>query len=567
MPPVRKPTESVTPTQTVSIQDHLETLATPVQTINAPIVKVRPIVYPKYEVKVYACPDDRGNVYEGPITYDIMRKWLRWEREDNYTKRLLAKNPNMKESKTKFGDKYLFIIPKGCVGEGEKVQCWNNPKNRDFDLKWAEAIKQDILTRDFQLNLENIIFSYTGAVHSGQHRAIGFMLAVLEWRDTHQDDGSGFWDTYWEVEPYIESTVAFGAREDSKVMRTYDNVKTRTLADTIGTSPTFAEGDIKTEEDKRHHSKILDNAIDCLWKRTKQVVSKDSFIRYQTHSASLEFFDRHPKLKDCVKHIFKQNGNRVLSNLKISLGDSAAMMYLMGSCRTDSENYHYLNSPKKEDQLDWTFWDKAREFWEGLVDPKSTLLEPVRYALKHVLDPHTGDRVPSKVKCILISKAWNAYVEDEPIMAVDLDIGPYLKWSNERGRTLIVEETTVGGIDCGIVKGGGELEDQLPTPDEIQAVKDGSKKEIAEMIANAQPFSPEEPNGEDGDSEENVESIIVKPRAKNELYVPSGEIKAELAKVQAILDKKKPSTMPPGDTKEGEAKPVTKAPKKPTLKK
>lgn len=475
MPPVNKPTTSKDE-RIAKFIDHSTVDKPKVASING-----RPILYPHYHVKICCAPRD-GKEYDGPISYAMMKKILRWETESEYTARVLKANPKLKESKAKFGDNYLL---KNYAGE--KVRCWNNARNRPFDENHARSLGQDMLNKNYEMNCENFIIGETGIVISGQHRGCGFMLAVEEWRASKlKGDAVGHWQEIWPEEPYIETMIAFGCKEDPKIIRTIDNVKARTLADTIYTSPIFES---LNSVERKECSRMMDAAVDLLYKRTKQ---KDAWNKFQTHSTSLEFLDRHPKIRACVKQLFDCNRDRVISNLGLSAGQAAAMMYLMGCSNTDQEDYYYPGSPKKEEQLNWDNWDNAVAFWSGMINRKNERMDPIRKALGKLIDPNTGASVPQKVYHMLLSMAWNSYVEDleSPIAEVDLDVGVHLKFSEAKERTIIVEEPIVGGIDCGVVKNGGEEDEVLPSPEEQEAEKEKIKaeqeaKRIAELDQKA----------------------------------------------------------------------------------
>lgn len=471
MPPVTKTT-----TTNTAPSSNLNTLDKPSRTM--PLKREeRPVKYPKYDSRIYSKPDERGNEYLGPLTGAIAKKILGWESEKDYTARMLATNPGSKEGKWKFGDDYILLLNE------EKIKCWNNPitGNRPFDEKHAREICQDILTRNYKMNLENIILSLTGFVLSGQHRLIGLILAIEEWMKCKVKNGKGYWEEWWEEEPYIETMIAVGASEDPDVIRTYDNVKQRTLSDTIWTSPTF--GDIKDLPDRRELCRYMDNAVDYLWKRTYQVIGKNSWIQHQTHSSSLEFLDRHPKIKECVKHVFNKNRHRVLSLLGLNTGQCAALMYLMGSSSSDPENYHYAGSKKTESQLTWQNYDRALGFWNIIADQESAKGELIRDALKNPMaNILIGSSAPQKVKHIVLSKAWTAYVKDEDFTTEELQLtAEEAIWSDEKNRIVIKKEITVGGIDCGVIKGNGEDDDEerAPTEEEIAKQKEDDRKQRA----------------------------------------------------------------------------------------
>lgn len=532
----------------------------PVSPKKAPVTKPnasksggdRPVLYPRYEVKICCCPAD-GQEYEGPITADIAKKLLRWETEPEYTKRMLASDPKMKESKAKFGE--LYILKNRA---GEKVQCWNNAKNRPFDETHSRKLAQDTLHKQWEMNLENIIIGKTGIVLSGQHRLIGLIIAVEEYHATKLKNNKSNWQEIWgEEEPYIESCIAFGCKEDPRVVRTLDNVKARTLSDTIYTSPMFEKLD---PMERKECSRYLDFAVDLLWKRTQQA---NDFVKYQTHSSSLDFLEKHPKLKAATKHLFDNNRDRVISLLGLSAGQSAGMLYLMGSSATESEDYYYLGSAKKESQLNWDNWDKALAFWTGLVDPKNVVMQPLRDALAGLRDPHTGATVPEKVKHMLLAMAWNCFVKDEEMTDENLDVKQHLKWSDTKERTIITEEPTVGGIDMGVVKGGGEEDEVLPTEEEQQEAKEREKQ--ASLARMKDVVEKTKGKKEQLDDEEAPPNPLVEAKNKPKPGQKVGPVFSDEER-QSLLSHVKPSTNGSSGGEKKAAPATLKAPKKPTLK-
>ncbi len=536
MPPITKP--NITPTQ-------------PVEAKTIPLKgKERPVQYPHYRVEICCNPVD-GQNYAGPITAAKAKKLLRWETESEYAERRMKEDPKLTEKKCKYGDNYLL---KNYAGE--KVRCWSNARNRPFDPTHAAKLAQDILNRNWELNLENIIIGETGLVLSGQHRLCALILAVEERHATKVKNNKSHWEEFWEEEPYLETTIAFGAKETDKVMRTYDNVKTRTLADTIFTSPFFAR--ITTSEDRKEVCKMMDSAVDLLWKRTKQATN---WSKHQTHSSSLDFLDKHPKIEACVKHIFDNNKNRVISNLKLNPGGCAGMMYLMGSSSTDGEEYYYPQSPKEEKQLQWDHWDKTLEFWTGLVDSKNEQFNVLRDTLAtlqiNLSGMLEGAAVPEKIKHMVISIAWNVFLEEQEINEGMLDLKRYIGYNEKKQKLMISEEPTVGGIDCGVVKGGSEVDAIIPTAEEQEEAKESIKAENAIRMSDAVKGVKTKKVEED---EEETNPIVEQKQA----VVSKGKpVFSEEERVKLLAHVKPTST---GRDANNQPIKMPKAPPKPTLK-
>lgn len=428
--------------------------------------KERDVVYPKYEVRLCCNPtpdaDGVEQEYDGPITVAMAKELLGWETDDEYVLRMLKEDPNRKEKKLRETD---FLLKDR---HGNKIRCFNNTLNRPFDLNWSKKIAQDILTEDYEMNGEDIIIGRTGLVLSGQHRLVGLVIAYEMWLANQKC----YKDHWVDVEPYIESVVFFGAREDQKVLKTYDNVKPRSLSDTIYTSPIFAN---LGSADKKRCSVMMDQAVDFLWRRLDATSNK--FVEHQTHSASLDFLERHQKhLVSAVKHIYDvdkgdtETGFPLSVTLGLNAGRTAAMLFLMGSSGTDeekAENYHSINSPKKESQLDWTRWDRALSFWsdvcqgreqgtkvvEGKTVPNFVLpdwVEEYRKALADLCNENWVGTINDNEKAAVTSLAWATYVEGDEFFTSD-SIVPEITIDKERNKRVMTDPPVFGYHDKGPV--------------------------------------------------------------------------------------------------------------------
>lgn len=456
--------------------------------------EVRKIVYPRYQVLIYCNPTPDAATgemveYEGPITVALAKKILGWETEDEYVRRRLTEDPDLKEAKLRASD-YLLKDR-----HGSKIRCRFNTTNRPFDERHARKIAQDVLSHKFEMNLEDIIIGVTGLVLSGQHRLIGVVLAGEEWEMQEH------WKAKWDTEPFIEAVVAVGCREDQKVLQTFDNVKPRALSDTIYTSPMFAN---KSAEDKKRCSVMVDQGVDWLWRRLDATSNK--FIEYQTHSASLDFLDRHKKLVAAVKHIHDLDGEEglSLSNIGLNAGRSAGMCYLMGSSGTNEEDadaYHTSGSPKKESQLDWTQWDRALQFWTDVGQGRPTKkkddkgntvyerpewVQELQNALSNLNDENLTGRVTDLEKTAVVALAWAEYSQGNEFFTAE-DIVPTTAVDpNSNTRYFPDGEPHFGFVDRGSPSKQRPAEKQKgttdPTPDEIAEEMTKIKTENARKL-------------------------------------------------------------------------------------
>jgi predicted component of type VI protein secretion system len=429
-----------------------------------PATETRPVRYPKIETQY--CFSNKGEGREngiGPLTCQQVKALLGWETEEDYKKRMeteaAASGDVHKGAKkvTGFGDEFLL---KDVTGK--KVMCWYNDKNRPFTESHAYEVAQDILNGNWRLNLENVIISRYGTIQSGQHRLIGFVLACQMWAKDEK------WRHYWKTEPVIESLIAFGGSEDPDTVRTLDNVRPRALSDIFYTSPVFAN---LSAAERNECCRSLDYGVDTLWRRTG--AGKDDLNKYQTHSASLEFFDRHPRLKMAVKHVFDHNKDRQISgNLKLNTGHSAAMLYLMGCSTSDKAKY---SQDPMEKSLKWDNWDRAIEFWNLLADGNMAM-DPVKLALGSLVDEDTGSGGRAPEKMVVIAKAWGFFLRKQKFTADDImpEYG-----EDDNGNRVLNDSALFGGIDLGHKT---KKVEEVPTPEQVKERAEAIKAErLAQM--------------------------------------------------------------------------------------
>lgn len=456
--PVKKTLTSVLPAKTTA------TVAVPGKKKG----EVREIKFPRFKA-MFCCkvPEDHTEEngspvanYDGPITVARAKELLGWETEDEYAERRLATDPTLKESKLKFGMEYTLKD-----GAGNKVKCWNNSTNRPLNLEHCKKLRQDVLTGDWQMNCESIIVSRTGIVLSGQHRLICLILAWEEWKKQAK------WQQLWEgEEPYIESLVVFGASDDPAVLKTFDNVMPRSLGDVYFTSPLFFG---KSTAARVKMTDMMARGVKLLWLRLN--AESGGFIEKQTHSASLDFSDRHQRLVASVKHIHDEMGEEsgnVFATMKLHTGACAAMLYLMGQSGSSVEQvqkYHALGSPHEEKQLDWKRWDRALEFWsemsktpdaEKLEDRPAEWVLSVRGAIS-ALEGESGRGGTPRQRHAIVAMAWTKFYlkeefknqtrGDEKGNVIWHDLWPKMELDEERNRRVISagEEPIFGGADLG----------------------------------------------------------------------------------------------------------------------
>ena len=415
----------------------------------------RKVIYPTPSVKLH-----QASSKNGPITEDLAKTMLGWQ--------VLGEDESPGEEYYVFKDM-----------EGSKVVCWNNHKNRPFRLPKCKVLMQEILNKRFKLNMENMIIGRTGLTLNCQHRLTALIFAVQEWR---KDDS--IWREIWDEEPWIESTIAFGASEMEDVVNTYDTGTSRTLADALYLSGHF--GDDLSEAARKKIAKTCESAVKMLWHRTG--ASNNAFAIYRTHSESLEFIDRHPKILECVREISAWEGSKKdkLISTYLSLGYSSALMYLMAS----STSYHadYIaDNLRDESALKWDLWEDACDFWHGLAS-KDKKFAMVKKYLTSLLAEHIT--VDHKTRMCMLINAWLLFVQGKRIT----EEGIAVKFDHtDEGRLKIGEYPTCGGIDEGEP---GELRAVEVDIDDIKARKDKVDKDRMKKLFGKSKDSKAVTNGE-----------------------------------------------------------------------
>ena len=423
-----------------------------------------PVVYDELGINEYSSTSKLG-----PMTPADMRALLDWETEKEYQKRMVDIDPSSKPEHWIFGETFHCKNTKG-----EKVRCNANANNRPFDMLWCESLVHTILYGQWAgpltvpgetVNGETIRVSRYGRVLSGQHQGTALILADEFLQASRAEARNAMYPKYpfWNghKHPVIETIVVTGLSEDERILRSIDYVKPRTVADMLYTMEVFRAN---TSTERKEMTKILATAIDTLWTRTDTK-------GYRTHPEIVGFLDRHKRLLKCVEHLFVQNNaanERRISKLRLSPGQGAALMYIMGSSGPKTEGDDYRNeTPPSEKNLDWSYYDRAAQFWSMIGNDRTFL--PVRTALAQLVDstPHNednqglGGRGPEKLA--ILSKAWEVYKDHPdssgvPFNMDDLAEGGALRLAystlDDKGNTLpngmvaLIDDADFLGIDC-----------------------------------------------------------------------------------------------------------------------
>lgn len=308
--------------------------------------------------------------------------------------------------------------------DGKRITCSNNLHNRPLYMSNVYALLQEILMGRWRFNGEPIIIGTTGQVLNGQHSMIALVLAHQEWTK----HGSKWMN--WQSEPTIDKMVVFGVSEDDDVVNTLDTCRKRTLTDVLYRSE-FFQG--KPAKIRKKLAAISEHAVRLVWDRTGGGEGAYSLVR--THSESIDFLHRHPKLLDCgaFVHMETADDESVLRKC-LSPGYMTGMMYLMASSGTDPTEYVAAEMPT-EDLLDMGRFDKACDYLEAVGKNK---LPAVVSAIASLTDGGTREE-----RLAIIAKGWTAWVSRGKVAAKDV----VLQYGGEFSQLL--ECPVVGGVDRG----------------------------------------------------------------------------------------------------------------------
>lgn len=458
----------------------------------------------------------------GPITPQLAKDILYWETEKEYGARMVGHNPGTKVEHWVWKDEYLLqdaskYTRKGdrIILQGDKVKCQNNLDNRELDIEWSLGLAQTILTGKWAgpftgrktVNGSTIVISETGKVESGQHQLIAVIIADQLFQANPEaypfwkvkvDSGATYTangETHKVVGPFIETIVVTGISEDPDVTMTVDNCRQRTAADVFYTSPLYRN---MPTGDRREYSRMTSAAIDLLWERTDAK-------GYKTLPEIVGFQERHKKMLKCVEHLFQENpkeGRPINLKARLTGGQASALCYLMACSAPETDGDVYRNGlPPTEKDLDWSRYDKAREFWAMIGNHEK--FKVVREALAKLIDSSTDD--PTNIglggrlaeKLAIIAKAWDVFVAYDSSTGADmfnpadlLEGGAlHLAYSDldakgnklPDGQLVFNDRADFHGIDCPVssAKTLAAPEPPAPTPEQQEAIKAALRKEQA----------------------------------------------------------------------------------------
>lgn len=361
------------------------------------------IVYPEFDVTLFKKGTD-----EGLFTADKAKKLIGWTTE-------VPKN----------------VEPLLRDLDSTPVICLNNLQNRPFYRNVANDWMLEILRGKWRLNGETIIVDRTGMVQDGQHRIIGFILAVQEWHHNPEQ-----W-TFWKNEPTVEILVVTGIKEDDDTINSIGVSKPRNRTDVVFRSDLLSH--VVKRQSRQQIASILSYAVKLLWERTAANIGPYRLVPKRSHSGFLDFIARHPKVVECAEHIWETDRPERKICRYVPMGTAAGMLYLMGASQSDQEKYDVVNS---EEAVDWEHWDMAVEFWEELAGESPKMAPLADRLIK--LDSTGALGIGEKLG--MLCKAWELYVAGVPITDDDITV---LMTTDEYDMPQLAEHPRVGGIDVG----------------------------------------------------------------------------------------------------------------------
>lgn len=479
MPKIEEPAKTVTkPTPKPVVVTCKE------EPIKAPHLPDREIKYPDFHIRCFfegewlAGADEDGNPIrltgEGPLTAEQAMILLDWVSEEDYNKYNQDLYPDQLGKEGQLLE-YKYDGPDGVDSlftdrgaKPQKVRCNNVVGNRWFDDRYTKGYMQSLLKAGWAgpttlpmetINGETMAITRTGRVDSGQKRLVALVWAQQE---LNKDD---YWRQWWpDGVVKMDCMIAFGISEDPRVTRTLDQVQPRSEADQLYTGPAFRD---LAKLDKRLVSRIAQTCIDLLWSRTWDGSKENTREPIRTGIAAMGFWDRHPKIQDCVRHVFDVDYKEsFLATLKLPRGLCAAALYLMAASATDRDVYIPTDGvPPDEGKIDWQYLEDANQFWTDVAKNEFDCLKEALKALTNPNDPNQTGSVEQKLA--VLARAWKMYLEggsdiDDRRRAVNTstevdgtvkwDIEPYsLKeyYTKDGDKFIIKGLPTFGGIDLG----------------------------------------------------------------------------------------------------------------------
>lgn len=369
---------------------------------------LRKVVFDKVSMKMY--------MGDKALTVEEAKKLIGWQSE--------------KDSPKAFGDDFKFKDK-----EGTKIRLDNCETNRPFRKGLALTYANDILRNKWAFNGETIVFDVRNNCQSGQHRLCGFIMA-----EQIRKASPKIWADYGSRGVLtIECIVIHGISDEDAVVDTLDIGQKRSLGDVIFRNRRFDEYD---ENEQKVLANVLGNAVRVVWLCIggQTVTSAPKLL----HSVALDLVEEHPRLLECVEHIFSEDGGAdKLIRSSISLGNAAGLMYLMAASKTKTAKYDEDGASA----LDSSLWEKAETFWKSLAQGGDDIKKghPI-FTLKAFLTGQSASGGYERDEILAAVKlAWVAYIEDKKLAGV-ADLKPGHVTDKKTGKKVLLMPY-MGGLD------------------------------------------------------------------------------------------------------------------------
>lgn len=303
------------------------------------------------------------------------------------------------------GVKKLFILEKNSVNRPFKIGTAQGYADQFFAEIWAGQSNHPSETA----NSDAWSTDWNGNVVSCAHRCVGLILAQAKLDILRANDSEQV-----EDKPEKFEVLALVVKNlDPACADTVDIGKPRTLGDILFRADVFSNGEALKESVKEKLSRELGVAARLVWLR--QNGSRVAGGKKLPPAGLVQFLDEHPLLKDCILHIYNEDGGGGQEGSKIgryiSLGYAAAMMYLAATRHLDRGKYEAgeVNFDRKPKG-----WGRAEDFWTMFSQLSARSIgnegvEPIA-ALNVVLEknikPKDGNKFSRDALCVLVTRAF-----------------------------------------------------------------------------------------------------------------------------------------------------------------
>lgn len=390
---------------------------------------------------------------------------------------------------------------------GSYFACVKNFRNRPVYTSHLQKLAQEHLRGRWKFNGVPIIVSNYGSVIDGQHRLLGLIFA--EQKRLKQPEAYAH---LWKGPITMDTAIIFGIDESDTTINTIDTGKPRSVADTLFRSEYWPNADYNSRKD---YARITAFAVDVLWARLR--AEQETGAKFRTHAETLDFIARHERLvSECVPTVYnlnRQGDSKVaLTEHYLPLGNSAALMYLMGASATLESDYHVQGSgtAASERLINWANWDEAVKFWSYLAR-RDAGTQPIRNALAKLAE--NGARVSLSEKTAVIIFAWDQWVHPEMKKEFDytgLDLSNLLRFRENGDHYLPKgEHPIIGGhgkgqgIDLGDPINDKEVEkeqkEEKPATEANGQVQGGAEHAAGSEETDTDPWQGEGEEGEEGE--------------------------------------------------------------------